>query len=194
MGGRGTSGKTKLFTNIDADRNKPFREARAKELEAERVAAKKTTPTSKSNKKIIEEPGSFVGSFYGKGSYVNGRFVAGAAETKTIESYARTADGAIHATYRGRGQHAISEAKSGMLIHTFENKKDAIGFMKAVTRKDGTISPTMQRVIAGQTSPNSRTALANRALAKLVDRYDSAKARFDAKPTVIKDKYSKYRS
>jgi hypothetical protein len=37
MGGRGTAGKTKLFTNIDADRNRPFREARAKELEAERA-------------------------------------------------------------------------------------------------------------------------------------------------------------
>ena len=32
MGGRGTTGKTKLFTNIDADRNKPFREAQAKEI------------------------------------------------------------------------------------------------------------------------------------------------------------------
>lgn len=35
MGGRGTAGKTKLFTNIDADRNKPFREARVREIFAE---------------------------------------------------------------------------------------------------------------------------------------------------------------
>lgn len=46
MGGRGTTGKTKLFTNIDAARNVPLREARAKELEAER-STKQTTPTDK---------------------------------------------------------------------------------------------------------------------------------------------------
>jgi hypothetical protein len=41
MGGRGTAGKNKVFSVIDAQRNKPFRDARAKEIAED----KKSLPT-----------------------------------------------------------------------------------------------------------------------------------------------------
>lgn len=56
MGGRGTTGKTKLFTNIDAARNAPLRAARAKEIESEQAAQNKTaSKTTRKSKSTIAQ-------------------------------------------------------------------------------------------------------------------------------------------
>jgi hypothetical protein len=190
MGGRGTTGNTKLFTNIDAARNAPLRAARAKEIEAERAKTSSTKSAAKSSKKVIQEPGTVTGNFYGKESKDKFGFTRVGTDNRSIASYARTADGRLHASSEGRGIHTITEARTGLRVHAFDNKKDAIGFLNSVTRKDGRISPTFERALrfgSGE-DRSAKNALAAKALAVMIKRHDSGAKRLESAPSNIKRK------
>lgn len=134
MGGRGTTGKTKLFTNIDAARNIPLREARTKEIEAERVVKEITPITKKSSgtKKIIEKKDIVT-------------IATRDGKRENVESLARSNDGLLHINKTGKYSFSVTNSKSGESIQTFSSKKSALRFLNAATNAEGKASPTLRR-------------------------------------------------
>lgn len=143
MGGHGSTGKTKIFSVIGAARNRPFQEARAKELAAERATAK-SKPAARGNKKIIDKKGtaSVLVRVPGDGSLNGDKF-----ERRNVESFARSKDGNLHITKGGKYSFHVTDVKSGQAVTTFGSKKNAMKFLEASTRADGTTSPVLRRYI-----------------------------------------------
>lgn len=147
MGGRGTTGKTKLFTNIDAARNVPLREARAKEIEAERAAKEALGASSKQKasvkKRVIEKKGT-VSAVLRSGKFESNGWAI--LERREIPSIARAGD--LHLT---KGQNSrefiVTDSVTGYAVRNYQNRKDAISFMNGVTRSDGSTSPTLRRML-----------------------------------------------
>lgn len=149
MGGRGTAGKTKLFTNIDAARNVPLREARAKEIEAERAAKEALRANSKQKasvkKRVIEKKGT-VSVLLRSGKKEFGSYGLDVLERRDIPSIARAGD--LHLTKGQKSwQFIVTDSVTGYAVRNYQNRKDAISFMNGVTRSDGSTSPTLRRML-----------------------------------------------
>lgn len=190
MGGRANAGNTKLFSNVDAARNAHLRATRTKEIETNR-AAKPVQKPARGTKKVLETPGSYQGEYVKEGGrYVNNRFVGPSYEKRTISSYARTSDGRLHAAMTSRGVHPVTDASSGRLVNAFGSKKEAVGFLNAVTRKDGRVSPTFERALASASGEDqsAKGRRAQRALVKIIERYDSNRRALKSSGGEIKSK------
>lgn len=147
MGGRGDTSKSfnanKVVSNIDAPRNKPFRDKRAKELEADRTAKQAAQLKSavvkpaRTKSKIIEKKGTVA---------IMARVADGSSEIalQNAESFARTKDGTLHANKSGKYNYNITD-KTGYAITSFTTRKGAIQFLNAATNKNGRVSPTIKR-------------------------------------------------
>lgn len=88
------------------------------------------------------------------------------------------------------------------MINMFGSKKEAIGFMKSVTRKDGSVSPTLERAFKSAVGEDEskRGKRAVRALEKIILRHDSNRRNFakiskgESLPSDIKSKSAKFKS
>jgi hypothetical protein len=157
MGGRGDTSKSfnenKIVSNIDAPRNKPFRDARAKEIEvgrAAQVAVVMKPKQSRTSKKIIEKNGTVSALMPGKLDGRGDRIF----ERRSIPSVAQSGDGVLHVT-KHKKSWFVSDAVSGLSVREYSSKSKAIGFMNSLVRKDGTTSPTLRRYLNNVTDSTS---------------------------------------
>lgn len=154
MGGRGDTSKSfnenKTVSNIDAPRNKPFRDARLKEIEAERAAQQAAQLKSavakpvRTKKKIIEQKGTVSALLRTDKTDSKGYSVF---ERGNIESFAQSKDKTLHVTRASKYAFHVTDTVSGRAVATVGSKKTAIKFLKALTRSDGKASPTLKRYV-----------------------------------------------
>jgi hypothetical protein len=191
MGGRGST--SKILSNIDAKRYEGKRAERAKEIAAQ---AKKPDPYANSTPEhrakmkalnadpnyrrakaffkgnenfgehrvpIVEKTGHF--QAYTKTNSFNGESGFRKTDHKSI---AHSQDGRIHLFPGGKSGQHVMDGQTGTRIAKFKTKKDAIGFMNAVTRADGKTSKTIGRFGGDSAKAPRRT---NRALNKVITKY-----------------------
>lgn len=189
MGGRGDRSKNfndnKVISNIDVARNKPFRDARLKEIEAERAAKTKeaqSKPIKKPrNKERLIEKGTDVRILAG---FTKGKFTLYPGQTgpngmgswedvpkyETVRSVAGV--GRMQLTHGiSRGMYTLTDAKSGYAILQNLSKKQGIEYLKASVKKDGTLSKTVERHFSAEIK-GERHKTAKAAFDKLSDRIE----------------------